>query len=187
MVHEGVPSIPASARGKPRDTEDSEQEVAAMMAAMVHASTAGGAPGPGLGGQRGPGPTGSGGVAGSGSRSRALGTGAGRASFDDGPRTDYLRRVMAKVHPLWATAFPRWAALEGRQGTVIIAFTIAADGSVRSASISRPSGVAEFDEACRRAVLRGSPYPPLPPELGSELRWAMPFEVKNPAVRPKEP
>jgi TonB family protein len=190
MVHEGVPSIPASARDKPRDTVDSEQEIAAMTRAIVHASTAGGARGPGPGGQQGLGPSGSGGAVGAGSRSSALGMGVGRAldtGLYDARRTDYLRRVMTKVHPLWASAFPRWAALEGRQGTVIIAFTILADGTVRSASVARPSGIAEFDEACRRAVLRGAPYPPLPPELGPELRWAMPFEVRNPAVRPKSP
>jgi len=97
----------------------------------------------------------------------------------------YLRQVMTKVHPLWANAFPKWAALEGLQGTTIITFTIRADGTVVSASVSRPSGIPEFDENCRRAVLRGAPYPPLPPELGPSFRWAMPFDVRNPAVRPR--
>ncbi len=73
---------------------------------------------------------------------------------------------MAKLHPLWADAFPKWAAAEGLQGTVIVTFVIRADGTVGSASVTRPSGIPEFDENCRRAVLRGSPYPPVPPELG---------------------
>jgi TonB family protein len=97
----------------------------------------------------------------------------------------YLRQVMAKIHPLWANAFPHWAALEGRQGTVIITFVLGPDGNVLSASVSRSSGIAEFDENCRQAVLRGSPYGPLPPELGTSFRWSMPFDARNPAVKPK--
>ncbi|KYF83747.1 hypothetical protein BE11_00470 [Sorangium cellulosum] len=98
-----------------------------------------------------------------------------------------MRQVMAKLHPLWADAFPKWAAGEGLQGTVIVTFVIRADGTVGSASVTRPSGIPEFDENCRRAVLRGAPYPPVPPELGEIFRWSMPFEARNPAVLPKHP
>jgi TonB family protein len=96
-----------------------------------------------------------------------------------------MRQVIAKLNPLWADAFPKWAAAEGLQGTVIVTFVIRADGTVGSASVTRPSGIPEFDENCRRAVLRGSPYPPVPPELGESFRWSMPFEARNPAVLPK--
>ncbi|HVY45652.1 MAG TPA: energy transducer TonB, partial [Minicystis sp.] len=95
----------------------------------------------------------------------------------------YMRQVMSKIGPLWS--FPKSAALEGLQGTVIVSFSIQADGSVASARVQRPSGVPEFDENCRRAVLRGAPYPPLPAELGPVLHWSMPFEARNPAVRPR--
>jgi TonB family protein len=189
MVAQGTPSVPANVEGRPKDTVDSEQEVAPASQSIVHASTAGGTPGPGLGGQAGAkNETGSGGVAGPGSSAKALGTGKGAGldtSASDARRMMYLRQVMTKVHPLWANAFPKWAALEGLQGTTIITFTIRADGTVASASVSRPSGIPEFDENCRRAVLRGAPYPPLPPELGPSFRWAMPFDVRNPAVRPR--
>jgi TonB family protein len=189
MVAQGTPSVPANVEGKPKDTVDGEQEVASAIQSIVHASTAGGAPGLGPGGQAGvTGPTGSGGVAGGGSSAKALGTGKGPgvdSSASDPRRMMYLRQVMAKVHPLWANALPRWAVLEGLQATTIITFTIRADGTVASASVSRPSGIPEFDENCRQAVLRGAPYPPLPPELGPSLRWAMPFDARNPAVRPR--
>jgi TonB family protein len=68
---------------------------------------------------------------------------------------------------------------------VIVGFTIAADGSVGSAWVSRPSGIAEFDENCRRAVVRAAPFGPLPPELRPSLHVQLPFVFKNPAVRPK--
>lgn len=189
MVSEGTPSVPASTRGRPNDTEDSEQEVATAIQSLVHASTAGGVAGRGPGGEEGSGPIGSGGMTGGGSSAKVLGNGHG-AGVDSNPgdrrRTQYMRQVMGKIHPLWANAFPTWAVLEGRQGTAIITFVISADGSVTRATVTRPSGVPEFDENCRQAVLRGAPYAPLPPELGPSFRWAMPFEAKNPAVRPRK-
>ena len=189
-VAEGTPAVPATLAGRPSDTLDSEQEVATAIQSLIHASAAGGARGAGPGGQDGPGPSGAGGVQGPGSRSRALGTGRG-GLLDNDPldrrRSLYIRQVMAKVHPLWANAFPKWAAAEGLQGTVIVTFVIRADGSLASAAITRPSGLAEFDENCRGAVLRAAPYPPMPDELGATLRLAMPFEARNPAVLPKRP
>nr|WP_240806653.1 energy transducer TonB [Polyangium spumosum] len=100
---------------------------------------------------------------------------------------DYVRRVLARIHPLWKDAFPRWAIAEGRGGTVVVSFVIRADGSVASARVARPSGIPEFDENCRQAVLRGAPFEPLPRELGPTFAWSMPFVAKNPAVRPPDP
>jgi TonB family protein len=189
MVQEGTPSVPATVQGKPSDTLDSEQEVATALQSIVHASTAGGASGPGKGGHDGPGVTGSGGVTGPGSSSRALGTGQG-AGLDNDPRdrrrSDYIRSALAKVSRLYGQdALPKWAQLEGRQGTAIITFTILADGNIASVTISRPSGIPEFDENCRRIVLRAAPFAPLPTEFGQSYRWPMPFNMMNPAVRPR--
>jgi TonB family protein len=187
-VQEGTPSIPAAVQGRPSDTVDSEQDVALAMQSIVHASNAGGAAGPGHGGQNGAGPSGSGGVTGQGSTSRALGNGTG-AGFDSNPqdrrRTEYIRRVTAKLFAATAKAFPRWAAAEGLQGISIVSFTILANGSVASVSVTRPSGIAELDENCRQAVLRVAPFEPLPPEMGQSYRWAFPFDFRNPAVLPK--
>ncbi|MEJ7728000.1 MAG: energy transducer TonB [Polyangiaceae bacterium] len=186
LVEQGTPSVPASVRDKPADTTDSEQEVALAMQSLLHASTAGGRPGQGPGGSAGPGATGNGGEAGPGSRSRALGTGNGGA-FDNDPRdrrrNEYMRRARGKIDRLWA--FPKWAALEGMQGTVIVSFVIQGDGSVSGARVTRPSGIAEFDESCRQAVLRAGPYGPLPSELGQTFPWSLSFDARNPAVRPK--
>jgi TonB family protein len=186
MVPEGTPSIPAQTQGRPKDNVEGEQEVATMMQSLVHASTAGGLAGNGPGGQQGPGATGSGGTRGQGSIANAMGTGKG-SGVDVDPRdkrrNDYVRRVIAKVYPLYA--FPKWAALEGKQGTAIVSFTIAADGSVSGVRVSRSSGIAEYDESCRQAVVKAAPYPPLPAELGTSFHWSMPLESRNPAVRPR--
>ncbi len=190
MVERSDPSIPAARQDLPSDTVDAEQEVASMLQSIVHASSAGGPAGMGKGGA----PvrsqwTGSGGARGSGSLSTALGTGGpgpAIASAADPARETYLRRVMAKVHPLWLHAFPKWAIAEGKQGMAIVSFTIEADGSVSSANVTTGSGVSEFDANVRAAVMRGAPYGPLPASLGPRLRWSMPFVAKNEAVRPKD-
>jgi TonB family protein len=188
LVEEGTPSVPAAKTGKPSDDEDAEQEMATHMQALLHASTAGGAMGAGPGGRSGPGAPGSGGASGPGSSSHALGTGRGPGLDDsatDPRRTTYERSVRSKLHPLWANAFPKWAIAEGLQGTVIVTIAIRADGSLASAAVTRPSGIPEFDENCRRAVLRAAPFGPLPPELGTTFRLAMAFDARNPAVRPE--
>jgi TonB family protein len=189
LVTEGRPAVPANVSDRPRDNVDSAQEVASTEQSLLHASTAGGVPAPeGRGGEERPDEaTGAGGPPGAGSRAAPLGQGQGPLVDLDGndPRlTDYRRRVLAKVHPLWANAFPRWAALEGLQGRAIVAFTILPDGSVANVRVTRPSGVPEFDENVRRAVVRAAPFDPVPSNLNARtLRWTISFDALNPAVR----
>jgi TonB family protein len=188
MVNQGTPSVPANLRGRPTDNVDADQEVASTVQSILHASTAGGRPGPGGGGQAGGGPSGEGGASGPGSVSHALGTGQG-PGVDVDPRdrrrSEYLRGVISKVYPYTDHAMPRSAAFDGVQGVVIVTFTILSDGSVAGARVTRTSGVPELDENCRQAILRAAPYAPLPAELGTSLRWAMPLDFRNPAVRPR--
>ncbi|MDB5217193.1 MAG: hypothetical protein JWO86_5120, partial [Myxococcaceae bacterium] len=132
-VTEGPPTITASFRGRPNDTVDSDQEVASMVQSQVHASFAGGLAGEGRGGSTGPASDpGAGGTQGRGSIARVLGSGDGDV-FDwftnDPMLMPYFRTIHEKVNPLWKDAFPKSAMLELKQGTVIIEFTIASDGS----------------------------------------------------------
>ncbi|MBK6516633.1 MAG: energy transducer TonB [Polyangiaceae bacterium] len=156
LVFHADPSVPSLEEGKPGDDVEDEQSVAARMAALLHASTSGGAKlGQGKGGEAGPGAVGAGGAKGAGqSSSPAGGGGSGPPDLE---RIGYIRSVQVKVHPHWANAFPKWAALEGRGGSAVIAFTIEADGTVSSARVARSSGIAEFDENVRKAVFKGRP------------------------------
>jgi TonB family protein len=187
--HAGERSAPGERRGPQSDTAKAAQEEASTQQSGLLASGAGGLFGAGVGGAAGPGAPGSGGVSGPGSVSRGLGNGPGASRGADPAdlrRRSYIRGVLARVHPLWKDAFPRRAALGGKQGTTIIAFVIQADGSVGAASVLRPSGVPQFDDNCRRAVLRAAPFPPLPAELRPALSFQLPFVFENPAVRPPE-
>jgi len=191
-VTEGTPSVTAGSRGRPGDTVDSDQEVAAMVQAHVHASFAGGLVGEGRGGTPDPAADpGAGARAGRGSLSRPMGTGEGDV-FDwytsDPLLLPYFRKIHAKVNPLWRDAFPRSAMLELKQGTVILEFTIAIDGSAKVTwPPARPSGVDEFDRNCAEAIRRASPFEPLPASLReggrTSLRIRAPFVAKNPIVK----
>ena len=186
-VTEAAPSIPAERTGSPKDTVDSEQEVAATVQSLVHASTAGGQLGGGPGGQDGPGSAGSEGAAGPGAHAVPFGGGAGPFTglSEDDPRISaYRRSVLAKIYPLWENAFPKSASLEGKQGRAIISLVIYSDGHVDRVRVSRPSGVPEFDDNVRLAVLRAAPFGHFPPSIPTpSMRWNITFDMQNPAVR----
>lgn len=176
----------ADTKGATRDNKSSEQDVATRDPALQHASTAGGELGAGKGGEAGGNAPGAGGISGSGSQSQGAGRGGGPVldPADDPRRIDYIRRLRARLFPLWANAFPVWAALEGRGGHTIYTVTIAADGRLLAAALARPSRIAEFDENIRKAIGRAFPFEPLPAALGlSQLTVTLSFDAVNPAVR----
>ncbi|MDB4946569.1 MAG: hypothetical protein JWP97_6103 [Labilithrix sp.] len=191
-VAEGPPSITAAYQGRPKDTVDSDQEVAALVQSSVHASYAGGFAGAGVGGSPGPAPDpGAGGSDARGSASHVLGNGDGEVFdfFTDDPQlVPYFRKIHARIDPLWRNAFPKSALLELKQGTVILDFTIARDGTV---SVSwpprRPSGIDEFDRNCADAIRRAGPFEPIPAALlalgRQTLHIRAPFVAANPIIK----
>ncbi len=187
-VQEAAVSIASINKGRPTDNVDSDQKVTALVQSLIHASAAGGIGGHGEGGSEGGGDPGAGGRAGPGSHSPPLGVGDGDV-VDFGTRDPgflpYFRKIHGKIDPLWTNAFPKSAILDLKQGTVILEFTIFADGSTRvSWPPVRPSGIEEFDRNCADAIRRAAPFGPIPPELGLRtLRIRAPFEAKNPIVR----
>ena len=187
-VTQGPVAVNANDKGRTKDDVDTEQEVATTVRSLVHASTAGGkVADSGRGGSGGGGDPGAGGTSGSGSTTRALGLGDG-ATFDidsGDPRLQpWLRQVKAKIHPLWANAFPKSALLDLKQGTVTLVVTIYADGHVGAVSTSRPSGIPEFDRNCADAVRRANPLPPIPTSFGvARVNVTMPFVASNPIIK----
>jgi TonB family protein len=184
----GPVSIPSSNRGIPKDDIEGEQEVATTVRSLVHASTAGGLAGNGEGGSGGGGAPGAGALEGVGSNAAPMGLGEGSVYdfWTSDPRlVSYFRRIHAKIEPLWADAFPRSALFELKQGTVILEFTVLADGrAVVSWPPVRPSGVDEFDRNCADAIRRAAPFPPIPAELGlTSVRIRAPFAANNPIVK----
>jgi TonB family protein len=181
-------AVPAIDAARPKDDVDSDQEVATTVRSLVHASTAGGILGFGRGGQGGEGDPAFGGASGAESHARPLGIGEGDV-FDywtkDPHFLPYFRQIHAKIDPLWANAFPKSALYELKQGTVILEFTVFADGrTVVSWPPARPSGIGDFDRNCADSIRRASPLPPIPRELGlKSVRIRAPFIADNPVIK----
>ena len=183
FVAEGNVSVAAYERARPNDTVDSEQEVRERVRSLVQASSAGGDGDEGRGGTAGGGAAGAGGTHGAGSPSTPLGEG-GDDWLDldsrDARFIGYFRSIRRKLDPLWADAMPKEARLEMRQGTAIISFTIAKDGTVHvDRPIARASGIPAFDENCAKAIERASPFGPVPAALGNRVRIRAKFDARN--------
>jgi TonB family protein len=81
--------------------------------------------------------------------------------YDWGPYADEMVRRI-KLH--WE--IPDLARL-GWKGKLTIRFFILADGHVADAKIVKGSGIPPFDFAALQAILKSSPFRPLPSDLGS--------------------
>src|SRR5262249_54248838 len=113
------PAVPADTFGRPNDTSDSEQAVAARVAALIHASTAGGPRGAGIGGEAGGGEPGVAGREGPGSRSAPSGEGAGPDYSMDPGLQGYISKLRQRIDDELQHAYPEWAIIAGRSGQVI--------------------------------------------------------------------
>jgi len=175
-------AVPSETRGRPNDTLDSSQEVAARVSSLLHASSAGGQEGPGVGGERGGGAPGAFGTSGVGSRSSPSGAGFGKDFADDPGFSGYSRALRGRLSQLLAKAFPDWAIAQGRGGHVIFEMTLRADGKPTGVRIVRPSGVGEYDDNVLRAV-RGAPsFGRLPDGFGSPAQFRVSWDAVNPAI-----
>jgi protein TonB len=112
----------------------------------------------------------SGGAAGRG----VQGTGVGSFGSGNGPGDDYLNRVRRWIAKY--KKYPPEAMKRKQEGTVLVAFTLARDGTVLSVDIERSSGVPVIDQAVFDMMRRASPVPPVPPHYaGTTLSIAMPI------------
>jgi TonB family protein len=174
-------AFPSEQRGPPADDRDSPLGAAAERAALLLASTAGGARGAGLGGQpAAAADLGWGGAERSGSRAAPRGDGRGphTVALSD----QYFFSLRRQLRPYWSDAFPAWASARGLAGLAIVGWKIHQDGSVSDVKLIRSSGIREFDENVMNAVLRAAPFSPLPAAWGSSLPVSMTFDALNPAV-----
>lgn len=94
---------------------------------------------------------------------------AGRISASSGLAVNYAALVRARV----AAHKPSGG---GDHGTVIVAFTVAGSGALRSARIARSSGNSSLDGRVLAAVRNAGPFPPTP--AGTNLDFSMPFYFK---------
>jgi periplasmic protein TonB len=105
-------------------------------------------------------------------------SGAGHGAVGDGPPDgigdDYLERVRRYVGRY--KRYPDDAVRRREEGRVVLAFTIARDGSVLGAAVEHSSGHRVIDAAALNMLSAASPVPPLPRTFhGDRITVAMPF------------
>lgn len=175
-------AVPAEARGRPNDTLDSSQEVSDRVSSLLHASSAGGEPGPGLGGDRGGGAPGVLGTSGIGSRSSPSGAAYGADFADDPGFSGYSRAFLAQLARALSGTFPDWAIAQGRGGHVIFDVTLRADGKPTGVRLVRASGIAEYDENVLRAVRAVATFGRLPSGYATPAQFRVSWDALNPVV-----
>lgn len=81
--------------------------------------------------------------------------------------------VLAKLDA--KRVFP--TSMIGRGGlyTVKVFMTIAKDGKLKAYGVRETSGEPLFDQASLYTVASAAPFPPLPPEMGSEATFTIPI------------
>lgn len=182
LVTAGRAAVPTETRGRPNDTLDSSQEVAAKVSSLLQASSAGGEVGPGVGGDRGGSVPGAFGTSGLGSRSSPSGSGFGQDFADDPGFSGYSRALRSQLAKVLAKSFPDWAIERGRGGHVIFEMTLGADGRPTTVRIVRPSGVGEYDDNVLRAVRAVPSFGRLPAGFGAPAQFRVSWDAVNPAV-----
>ena len=175
-------SVPAEFQGRPNDSVDSNQEVAAKVSSLLHASSAGGEVGPGVGGDRGGAAPGAFGTSGLGSRSSPSGSAFGKDFADDPGFSGYSRALRGQLSRVLAKAFPDWAIEQGRGGHVIFDMTLNAAGKPTGVRIVRASGVGEYDDNVLRAVRAVSSFGRLPQGFGAPAQFRVSWDALNPVV-----
>lgn len=175
-------AVPTETRGRPNDTLDSNQEVAAKVSSLLHASSAGGEVGPGVGGDRGGGLPGALGVSGMGSRSSPSGAAFGKDFADDPGVSGYWRAFKNQLGTVLAKTFPDWAIEQGRGGVVIFELTLSPMGKPTGVRLVRPSGVGEYDDNVLRAVRAVPSFGRLPAGYGAPAQVRISWDALNPVV-----
>lgn len=175
-------AVPTEDRGRPNDTLDSTQEVAARVSSLLHASTAGGEAGPGVGGEQAGALPGTRGSAGLGSRSSPSGSGYGKDFSDDPGFSGYSRALTAKLAKVLEKAFPEWAIEQGRGGHVIFEMTLRQDGSPTGVRVVRPSGIVDYDRNVVALVRSISTFGRLPEGLRAPAQFRVSWDAMNPVV-----
>jgi len=173
------PALPTEVRARPNDLDDSSQAVAARVAALIHASTIGAPPGPGVGGEPVGGRPGRSGNEGMGSKATASGFGPGPDALTDPGIQGYVAGLKQRIDDQLRRAFPDWAIEEGRSGHVIFELAVLADGRLERVRMVRPSGIPEYDRNVLTGVARIPSFGPLPKALGQRALITMSFDSLN--------
>jgi TonB family protein len=99
-----------------------------------------------------------------------IGSGTGPGVIDSW----YVRQVEQRIGANWLKTS---LGELGQPVQSVVSFEVETDGSIRSVTVEKRSGITAVDLAAERAVRASNPLPPLPPELrGRRVRFAAHFD-----------
>lgn len=110
--------------------------------------------------------------------------GPGRATVLARRQIPYFRRLYEQLDA--RVEYPHRLALGLEQGTVVVTFTLFADGRVTGVRVAKTSGFVEFDAALTTAVQQIGSFGPVPPALlagSGAIVVRAPYEFRNPMIR----
>jgi protein TonB len=84
-------------------------------------------------------------------------------------------RMQVAAHLQRYKSYPAGARSAGVRGFAVVRFSLTASGSVISASLARGSGSTDLDQSAVAMVRRASPFPPIPPGLGTHMDFSAPI------------
>jgi TonB family protein len=94
-----------------------------------------------------------------------------------------MLQVLNSVRKQWFAVIPQ-IARTGRQGIVVLQFSIDKRGQVPKLVIANTSGTVAFDQAAVASVSASNPFPALPNEYrGTEIRLQLAFSYNVARVR----
>ena len=95
----------------------------------------------------------------------------------------YMLQVLNAVRRQWFAVIPQ-IARSGRQGIVVLQFSVDPRGRVLKVVIANTSGTPAFDQAAVASVSASNPFPPLPSEYhGSDIKLQLAFSYNVPRTR----
>ena len=96
---------------------------------------------------------------------------------------NYLWQVVRRLQGYRYTA-----NISATQGITVVRVVIARDGRLLNVTVSRSSGIPEFDQGVLAGVRSGSPYAPLPPDIrGDSATFDLPLVSSQALMRERQP
>jgi protein TonB len=82
--------------------------------------------------------------------------------------TRYIEDWRVKIERIGEMNYPQAARDQKTYGSLVVAVSIKADGSLERVEISRSSGIRVLDDAAIRIVQLAAPYAPFPPDIAKD-------------------
>jgi protein TonB len=92
-------------------------------------------------------------------------------------RTSYIAAIRSKIEK--HKEYPLLARRRMLEGTAVVRFSVARDGSLKGVDVLRSSGSEMLDRAALNAIRAAGGFPPPPPEFaGSETTLELPLSFR---------